>query len=145
MKTIREVKIKIESLIETLDASGLTEGDAEKTVSECSGFLHYNGGDAHLSYRECSEGGDTYSDIDCKDGRVTVRRKGAIVSELVFVEGETHRSVYSVPPYKFDAEVRTRRVRFDLTDTGGIIDILYNMKIGGAERSARMKIWIKTV
>ena len=145
MKTIREVKINIESVIESLDARGLVEGDAERTASECSGFLHYDGDTALITYTETNEGAELYSEIIYSDGAITVKRKGAIVSELFFKEGEVHRSVYEMPPYRFDAEVKTRRVRVSLTDMGGNIDIFYNMKIGGAERSARMKIWIKTV
>ena len=71
-----------------------------------------------------------------------VKRSGAIESDLYFKEGESHSSIYSVPPYKFDATGRARRIRTELNDCGGRIDLLYNMKIGGAEKSARMKIWI---
>ena len=145
MKTIKECKIKIESVIENLDEVGLVSGDAEKSVTEAEGFLHSEEASYLISYRESGEGGEVTSDIELSDGRVVVRRRGAISSELVFAEGMTHTSIYSVPPYKFDAEVKTRRIRTTLSDKGGSIDLFYNMKIGGAEKSARMKIWISTI
>lgn len=142
MTVINEVNIKIESTIENLDAAGLPEGDVERNTSEVSGFLRFSDGEAVLTYTEENEGGRALSEIVCKDGGITVCRKGAIESELYFKEGESHTSIYSVPPYKFDATVTAKRVRADLSADGGKIDLLYNMKIGGAEKSARMKIWI---
>lgn len=142
MTVINEVKIKIESTIENLDSAGLPEGDVERNASEAEGFLRFSDGKATLTYVEENEGGRAESEITCIDGGVTVCRRGAIESELYFKEGESHSSIYSVPPYKFDATVTTRRVRIDLTAEGGKIDLLYNMRIGGAEKSTRMKIWI---
>lgn len=140
---IKEVKIKIESVIENLDSSGLVDGEAERNVNECEGFLRYSDGEAVITYSESGESGSVTSEIKYKDGEATVKRSGAIDSELYFKEGVTHRSIYSVVPYKFDAEVHTRRIRASLGECGGTLDLFYNMKIGGADKSARMKIWIQ--
>ena len=67
-------------------------------------------------------------------------RSGDVQSELVFIEGATTASVYRVGPYAFDAEVVASRIRNAMTEDGGRIDIFYRMKIGGAEKSVRMKI-----
>ena len=142
MTVINEVKIKIESSIENLDSAGLPEGDIERNVSELSGFYRFSEGEAVLTYSEEGEGGNSLSEITCRMGEVTVKRSGAIESCLFFKEGESHSSIYSVPPYKFDAIVTAKRVRVELCECAGKIDLLYNMKIGGAEKSARMKIWI---
>lgn len=139
---INEVIIKIESTIENLDSAGLPEGDVERNTVCADGFLRFSDGDATLTYTEENEGGRAESEITCRDGGVSVIRKGAIESELYFKEGESHSSIYSVPPYKFDATVTAKRVRVDVNADGGKIDLLYSMKIGGAEKSTRMKIWI---
>ena len=141
---IKEVKIKIESVIENLDSAGLVDGEAERNVNECEGFLRYSDGEAVITYSESGESGSVTSEIKYKDGEATVKRSGTIESELYFKEGVTHRSIYSVVPYKFDAEVHTRRIRASLGECGGTLDLFYNMKIGGADKSARMKIWIQT-
>ena len=145
MTVINGVKIKIESSIENLDASGLPEGEIERNVSECDGFLRYSDGEAEITYSESGESGNVSSEIRYKDGEVTVKRTGAIESELRFKEGEIHNSLYSVVPYQFDAQVYTRKIRASLNESGGTLDLFYNMKIGGAEKSARMKIWIQTI
>lgn len=139
---ISKVRVKIESSIENLDKAGLPDGDVEKSVSEADGFYRFSEGEAFLNFTEESEGGRSRTEIVCLGGSVTVRRSGAIESEMHFTEGESHSSIYSIPPYQFDATVTARRVRIELGSEGGRIDLLYNMKIGGADKSARMRIWI---
>ena len=142
MTKIFEVKIKIESSIENLDAAGLPEGDIEKNSSVADGFYRFSDSEITLTYAEEGEGVRAESEITYNDGIVCVRRRGAIESELIFEEGKSHSSLYVVSPYKFDATVTAKRVRVNLNEDGGTLDLLYNMKIGGAEKSARMKIWI---
>lgn len=139
---ISKVKVKIESSIDNLDSAGLPEGDTEKNFTEAEGFFKYSENEAVLTYAEENEGGRAESEIIIANGCVRVKRKGAIESDMYFKEGETSLSIYSVPPYKFDMSVFAKRVRISLDENGGKIDLLYNMKIGGAEKSARMKIWI---
>lgn len=145
MPKIKEIKLKIESVIENIGESGLPEGESERTVTESCGFIHYTENGILLTYSESTDSGDVYSDITYSDGEVWVKRRGALVSELFFKEGEEHTSIYEIPPYKFDATVKTRKIRVALSDEGGQISLFYNMKIGGAEKSARMKIWISTL
>lgn len=144
MPIVKEVLIKIESVIENLDSAGLPEGDAERSLSEVKGLLAYSDEEIIISYTEENDSGRAVSKIHCYGDMITVKRSGAIESELHFKEGEEHKSLYSVPPYKFDACVKTKRIRKAITEDGGSLDLFYNMKIGGADKSARMKIWIRT-
>ncbi len=143
MKKITEAEIKILSVIENLDSSGLPEGEAERNESLLKGFYNYTeDGDIIISYSETNDGAHTESVITVSGNSVRVKRTGAIKSELFFREGEEHRSVYSVVPYSFDASVYTKKIRSSLSVFGGDLDLFYVMKIGGADKSARMKIWI---
>lgn len=142
---ISRVKIKIESIIDNLDSSGLPDGESERSSQEFEGIYRYTGPEARISYKEKSDGGISESEIVVIFGSVTVRRHGAIESELYFKEGETHSSIYQIPPYRFDAEVTAKRVALDLGLNGGKINLVYNMKIGGAEKSAIMRIWISKI
>ena len=139
---IIKVKIKIESTIENLDSAGLVDGDAEKTVTESNGTYRFGEGEAFLNFNEESEGGKIRTEITCLGNSVTVRRDGAIESRMHFSEGESHRSLYIIPPYQFESTVTAKRVRVNLTADGGEIDLVYRMNIGGADKNARMKIWI---
>lgn len=144
MTVFLESKIKISSIIENLDPSGLVEGEAEKNESEYDGYFKYSDGEVAITYSESGESGEVSSEITYADGVAVVKRHGAIESELRFELGVPHSSVYSIPPYKFDATVTTRKIRAELDERGGRLELYYNMKIGGAEKSARMKIWILT-
>lgn len=139
---LKRVSLKIESVIDNLTPEGLPEGEAEKSVTQSVGTLRISDGRTSLTYTESTEQGEIRTMIVCLGGQVSVSREGAIVSELCFTEGETHRSIYEIPPFRFDAEVRTKRVRVNVTESEGLIDLLYNMTIGGAEKAARMRIWI---
>ena len=56
MPKIREAKIKIESVIENVDAAGLPEGDAERNTTEVSGFINYTDEGILLTYSEENDG-----------------------------------------------------------------------------------------
>lgn len=142
MKKITEVKVKILSVIENLDSHGLIEGEPERDESERDGFYNYSDGEVEITYSDVVEGTRIESVISVVGDRVTVVRKGGITSELLLVEGEEHTSLYGVPPYSFDVTVRTKRIRKTLDESGGTMDLLYKMSIGGQDKSARMKIWI---
>lgn len=142
MTVIKEAKIKISSVIENLDASGLVEGDAEKNESLYDGYFKYSDGECVVTYSESGESGEVTSEIRYADESAVVKRCGAIESELHFKVGVPHVSKYSVPPYTFDATVTTRKIRAEINERGGRIELYYNMKIGGADKAARMKIWI---
>ena len=141
---IKEAKIRLESVIENLDASGLPEGDAERTESSGVGYYHFDKDRILITYCEDTEGGRLTSEIAVSGGAVRVKRSGAIVSDMEIREGSTDCSVYSIPPYKFDMQVVGKRVVCELDERGGKISLRYGMRVGGAEKSAGMKIWIQT-
>ena len=139
---ISRVKIKIESIIENPDAHGLSDGESEKSTGLFDGVYRYAPDGAHITYKENTDGGLCESEILVFSDSVSVKRRGAIISNLYFKEGETNASLYQIPPYSFDAEVTAKRVSIDLNSFGGKINLVYNMKIGGAEKSAIMRLWI---
>lgn len=140
---ILEAEIKIKSKIEELDDAGLGMGAPEVSESSLSGYYYYSDGTKRLSYTERGEGGEVNTELTVSEGVVTVSRSGAIESEMRFENGREHSSLYSVPPYKFDMTVSPRRIRCELSLSGGEIDLYYNMKIGGANKAVRMRIWIQ--
>ena len=140
MAFIKEKKFRISSVIENLDSNGLAVSDTEKTEIVAAGFLKILDGALEISYTEQTEGGRVVSDIIISDSVVDVKRRGAVESDMHFEEGVCHKSLYSVVPYSFDSEVITRKIRNNMTRDGGKIDIFYNMKIGGAEKSIKMRI-----
>ena len=137
---LKKVKINIHSHIENLDSVGLPDGDAEISDSTYDGVMKTIRDEISLSYKESGEGGEIFSDIQKRDDTVTVSRRGAIESTLHFSKDEVFKTLYSIPPYKFDMTVTTLRLRSDISSLGAEIDILYMMEVGGAKKRCRMKI-----
>ena len=140
MAIIKEKTFKIISEIENYDENGNVWGECEKSENTCRGFLKITDEELVISYAEQNENGKTVSDITITKEGIRVKRCGALASNMFFSEGVTDKSLYEVVPYAFDVEIFTRKIRNSLTKDGGCIDIFYNMKIGGAEKSVRMKI-----
>lgn len=137
------VTVKVTSLIENIDTEGSVPADFERAETITEGrFFVYDDGRALVSYSEEGEGGSVTTEISVMGSSVTVSRKGAIESEMRFEEGRAHSSVYSIPPYRFDAEIFCDSLTAELYPERARIELAYKMKIGGAERRARMKIWI---
>ena len=136
---MKEVKINIESTVEELDDAGLTES-SEKTKSEAAGRIENDENKIKLSYSETEEGVTTSTLITLSEDEVSVRREGGVEYEFIFREGESTSSLYCVPPYSFDTEIYTRKIRGSVTDDGGEVSLIYDMTIGGAKKRTRMKI-----
>ena len=142
MAVIKEKKIIIISVIENLDKNGIPEGEPEKTETVADGFFKISDDSFIIMYSEQSEGGKIVSDIEITKDSVSVKRRGGLESNLLFTEGETNKSLYTVPPYSFDVEIFTKKIRNNLTRDGGRLDIFYKMSIGGQDKNVRMKIEI---
>lgn len=140
MAIIKEKTFKIISEIDNYDENGNLWGESEKSENLCRGFLKITDEEMSISYAEQNENGKTVSDITVTKDGIRVKRRGALTSDMLFSEGVTDKSLYEVAPHAFDVEIFTRKIRNSLTKDGGRIDIFYNMKIGGAEKSVRMKI-----
>ena len=145
MTTIREARIGVFSVIENLDSAGLTDGEPEKNESSFTGYLHVFDDAVLITYTETQDSATVTSEIKCEGNRVRVLRRGAIVSDMLFTEGEAHKSVYTVAPYSFDAEVTAKKVRCEIGKDGGKLHILYNMRIGGADKKCRMTITVNPI
>jgi uncharacterized beta-barrel protein YwiB (DUF1934 family) len=137
-------KINIVSIIEELDDSGLTES-SERTEVSVPVEICEVGGLTTLSYTEESEGQKCDSLITLKGDEITVRRSGSVESEFVFTEKGVHKSLYKVPPYSFDTEIFTKKIRNNLTRGIGNLTILYDMTIGGGKKRVNMKITVSEV
>ena len=91
MENVYDVKINMLSVIST---DGSLSGDTDRSENDYEGTLTVcEGGKFRLSYSERTEGGNVFTEIHILDGRVVVKRSGAIVSNMVFSEGKTNTSV----------------------------------------------------
>lgn len=92
-----------------------------------------------LSYQESELTGleGTLTTIQVKPRRVTLRREGAVNSQMVFEEGRRHLSMYTTPYGSLEVGLNTRRIHTSLDHRGGDVTIYYALDIdhGAAGRN----------
>ena len=84
-----------------------------------------------LSYEESELTGmeGTTTTFEVKGPRVTLTRSGAVNSQMVFEEGRQHTSLYETPFGELTVDIQTSRLRHNLTERGGIMEIRYSIAV----------------
>ena len=133
--------VSVRSYIENLDDFGLTESTESDVVSAACNYA-FAGGVAHISYETESEGVKTKTEITSERGYVRLLRSGGIDSVMEFSEGELTKTLYRIPPYAFDAEIDSKKIRSSLGECGGTLELLYYLSIGGAKKKMRLSLTV---
>ena len=114
-----------------------TDGEKEKIQFQAPGNLYIKNNSIYIIYKEDKLTGmeGTTTSLRVEPQRVTLIRMGPTQLKLVFVEGTNHLATYATPYGNMGAEVITNKVRVDLTELGGSINLEYelfleNEKIG---------------
>ena len=84
-----------------------------------------------LSYEESELTGmeGTTTTFEVKGPRVTLTRSGAVNSQMVFEEGRQHTSLYETPFGELTVDIQTSRLRHNLTERGGVMEIKYSIAV----------------
>ena len=99
------------------------------------GTMEFTNGGWDISYEESAltglEGVTTTFRVE--PGKVTLTRKGALNSQMVFQEGVPHDSLYQMAFGTLMLTVKATSVFFDIVPDGGVIDLSYNISIENTE------------
>ena len=109
------------------------ESSPSRLVTE--GCLEPDGDEGYtLTYQESQLTGleGTLTTFQIEPDRVTLLRVGEVNSQMVFEEGRRHLSMYDTPYGALSIGVNTRRMRSDLSASGGSIEIDYAIEIDHA-------------
>ena len=63
---------------------------------------------------------------------VALKRTGRLQSQMIFREGVRHESLYQMEFGALMIAVQAQKIRSDLTETGGTVDITYTIEIENA-------------
>ena len=99
----------------------MTEGTME--LSEEGLTLRY-----HESALTGMEG--TVTTFTVEGPRVTLTRSGSVNSQMIFEEGRQHTSLYETPFGELSVDIQTSRLRHNLTERGGVMEIRYSIAVG---------------
>ena len=114
-----------------------TYGDQEPEIIELvtEGTMEFTQGGWDVSYEESAltglEGVTTVFRVE--PGKVTLTRKGALNSQMVFQEGVPHDSLYQMPFGALMLTVKATSVFYDIVPDGGVIDLSYDINIENTE------------
>ena len=107
--------------------------DQEPEVIELmtDGTMEFRSGGWDISYEETELTGmaGVTTTFRVEPGKVTLDRKGALKSQMIFQENVVHESLYQMPFGALMLSVKATSVFFDIVPDGGVIDLSYNIEI----------------
>lgn len=114
-----------------------TYQDQEPEIIELvtDGTMEFQNGGWNISYEESELTGlaGVTTTFRVEPGKVTLTRKGALNSTMIFQENVVHESLYQMPFGTLMLSVKATSVFFDLVPDGGVIDLSYNINIENSE------------
>lgn len=107
-----------------------TGPDATELMTEGSMVLEESG-DITLCYQESALTGmeGTTTRFQVRGGQVILTREGTVNSQMVFEEGRQHTSLYETPYGELSVDIQTSRLRHNLTERGGVMEIQYSITV----------------
>ena len=116
----------------------------EDTIEEKSvGSFRVMDGKAYIMYKTHGEDGDeTTSVITVSDEGVKIKRKGAVVADMIYTQGEKTAFLYRLPFGAMDMEIYTKSIKNSLDENGGTLRIVYTLFVQGAKMENDMQIQI---
>ena len=83
----------------------------------------------------------TDTTFELHSDKVILRRTGAVSSEMIFVSGEVHQSLYNTEEGALLITVRTTAVEDEMTLSGGSLHVSYEITIEGLG-TGRIEYWL---
>lgn len=110
------------------------------TVSEASVCKYRSSGDKFYITYETEE---SKVMIKLEDGAMYLKRAGEYGSGIAYIPGERTAVDYRTPYGIIAMDVYTDLVEYELSESGGVIELSYTLGIGGDGLENRMKIKIE--
>lgn len=102
---------------------------------DTEGIMTYHDGGWDITYEESELTGlaGVTTTFRVEPGKVTLIRRGALNSQMVFQEGVSHDSLYEMEFGALMINVRATSVIYDIVPDGGMIDLVYQINIENTE------------
>lgn len=112
---------------------GEQEPEVIQLVTE--GTLEFADGGWNICYEESDLTGlaGVTTTFRVETGRVILRRTGKLRSEMVFVEGISHDSLYQMDFGALLITVCAKQIQASIGDRGGVVDLVYSIEIEHGE------------
>ena len=129
MTSIEENKLPV--LLSIRGEQYFDDIDPDATELMTDGTLEVTEDGLVLSYEESELTGmeGTTTTFEVRGAQVILTRSGAVNSQMVFEEGRQHTSLYETPFGELSVDIQTGRLRHNLTERGGIMEIQYSIAV----------------
>jgi uncharacterized beta-barrel protein YwiB (DUF1934 family) len=123
--------MKKEVMLSIRGQQNYNEQEPETVELITEGILEKEENGWKLTYEESDLTGlkGVTTTFQVEPGKVTLSRKGPLSSQMVFQEGQFHESLYQMDFGALMITVCANKVRYDITETGGTIDLSYAIEI----------------
>ena len=131
--------MKIPVVLSLRGRQSYLDQDPEVIELVTEGVLQQHDGGWDLSYEESDLTGllGVTTTFRIEPGKIVLTRTGKLDSQMVFQEGKSHDSLYRMDFGALMITVRGKTVAYDLTEEGGVVDLVYSIEI---EQSAAGEI-----
>lgn len=120
-----------------------TIDNATDTIEEIAyGSYHEKNGKHYIIYKTENDDDKISSMIKIDGEEVVIKRNGSINSVMTYKRGEKKRFLYDTPYGKIEMEIETHRIISDLSQTGGVIELIYTLYVQGEKYFNDMKITV---
>ena len=111
----------------------------------CVGGYYEKNGTRYIMYEEKEEMGMADCSVMIKvcGNEVTVSRKGAISSKMVYKTGDVTQFIYHMPYGDMPIILNTKKIKNTLDDNGGRLNLFYTITMNGEEHEHSMIIDVK--
>lgn len=105
--------------------------DPDATELMTEGTLELTEEGLTLRYHESALTGmeGTVTTFAVRGERVILTRSGTVNSQMIFEEGRQHTSLYETPYGELSVDIQTSRLRHNLTERGGVMEIKYSIAV----------------
>ncbi|MBM7853764.1 uncharacterized beta-barrel protein YwiB (DUF1934 family) [Desulfohalotomaculum tongense] len=106
-------------------------GERETIEFVTTGSLFAKNNSIYIMYKESAVSGleGTTTTLKVEPHRVTLNRVGAVRQKQLFKEGTGCRGTYVTPYGSFKTRVQARKLEVNLTETGGSINLDYELEL----------------
>lgn len=124
----------------TIYNSQRMDDDTDVIEEKSIGTFSIRDNKAYIMYKSGEGGDETTSVVTASEDGVKIKRKGAVNSDMLYVEGRKTSFIYRIPYGTMDMEIYTELIENSLNDDGGELHLVYDLSVQGAVIKNDMKI-----
>jgi len=137
----------MQKVLLTIKGTQTEHGESESIEFVTEGRLYHNDTGCSLEYDESELTGASgvTTRVILEDESVTLSRSGAVDTHMVFEENQVYESNFTTPAGTLRLSVLALHVDSQLKDSGGSVDLEYELNMGNLSTVNRLNLSFRSV